>query len=147
MLRRTNRLMSFLMKIYSRGDCWEWRGVRNRTGHGRFAWNPALGIGEYAHRHAYELAKGSIPPGLEIDHLCRHPWCVRPSHLEVVDHATNDLRGESFCARKARQTHCVHGHTLSDAYRYPDARGCQHRVCRKCRAIHSAQYKRARKTP
>jgi hypothetical protein len=63
-----------------------------------------------AHRWSYEALVGPIPPGLEIDHLCRVRNCVNPSHLEPVTKAVNILRGESMSARHARQTHCKSGH-------------------------------------
>lgn len=37
-----------------------------------------------AHRVYYEQAKGPIPQGLQIDHLCRMPACVNAEHLEAV---------------------------------------------------------------
>jgi hypothetical protein len=50
-----------------------------------------------AHRFAYMLLVGAIPPGLTLDHLCGQPACVRPEHLEPVTNAENLRR------RHARQ--------------------------------------------
>jgi hypothetical protein len=44
------------------------------------------------HRERYEREVGPIPEGLHIDHLCRVPHCVRPSHLEPVTNAENIRR-------------------------------------------------------
>ena len=46
-----------------------------------------------AHRVYYEKAKGPIPAGMQIDHLCRVPVCVNPDHLEAVTPAQNVQRG------------------------------------------------------
>lgn len=78
-------------KIYRRGDCWEWRGGRTGAQYGAF-WDYPFGL-IFAHRLCYELAKGPIPPELELDHLCSHPWCVKPSHLEPVTTSENVRRG------------------------------------------------------
>jgi hypothetical protein len=86
----------FWYKVWPRGDCWEWRGSRNPiSGYGNFNIGCFTGRGEStaAHRFAYEEAKGTIPLGMTIDHLCRHRWCVKPSHLEVVTQDVNNKRG------------------------------------------------------
>lgn len=46
------------------------------------------------HRFAYELFKGPIPEGMEIDHTCNNPWCVNPDHLEAVTPQENVDRRE-----------------------------------------------------
>jgi hypothetical protein len=118
----------FALKVYQRGDCWEWRGARNPKGYGRFG--PAEGENVQAHRFAYDLAKGLIPPGMEIDHICRHRWCVRPSHLELVKHRVNLLRGDTIVAQKAAKTRCTNGHPYDDRNTYRRRDGT--RDCRDC---------------
>lgn len=95
----------FWLKVWPRGDCWEWRGYKDKFGYGQFTIGPLPGA-VLAHRFAYECAKGTIPPDRDLDHICRHPWCVKPSHLEAVTHQTNLLRGECPSARHARKTCC-----------------------------------------
>jgi hypothetical protein len=109
------------------GDCWEWLASRDRHGYGQFR------VGRRnlrAHRFAYELAVGAIPPGLQIDHLCRNRACVNPAHMEPVTGQTNTLRGESYQAANARKDRCVRGHPLDDENAYRDRHG--HRHCRAC---------------
>ncbi len=48
-----------------------------------------------AHRAEYERRFGSIPNGMEIDHLCRVKSCVNPAHLEAVTPVENKRRSSS----------------------------------------------------
>lgn len=48
-----------------------------------------------AHRLAYEKAKGPIPNGLVIDHLCRNRRCCNPDHLEAVPPEENLRRAHT----------------------------------------------------
>lgn len=70
--------------------CWFWIGSRDRLGYGRLHHD---GRPRLAHRLFFELTNGPVPDGLELDHLCRVPSCVRPDHLEPVTHAENLRRG------------------------------------------------------
>jgi hypothetical protein len=70
--------------------CWIWQLTTATGGYGR-KFNGEKQIG--AHRIYYERAKGPIPEGLHLDHLCRVPACVNPDHLEPVTCAENTLRG------------------------------------------------------
>ena len=42
-----------------------------------------------AHRVAWMLTNGAIPPGLHVLHRCDNPPCVRPDHLFIGTHTDN----------------------------------------------------------
>jgi hypothetical protein len=66
------------------------------------------------HTIVYERTHGAMPPGLQIDHLCRVRSCVNVDHLEAVTCATNLNRaiGNAFQTQRAK-THCPQGHPYS----------------------------------
>jgi transposase-like protein len=66
--------------------CWNWTGVHNGKGYGRFR-----GMG--AHRFAYEEAHGALD-GRVIHHTCANRRCVRPAHLLAVADAVAHGRVE-----------------------------------------------------
>jgi hypothetical protein len=89
------------------GRCWLWLRSTDNQGYGRLGYGGLRGY--MAHRLSYEFIAGKIPNTLELDHLCRNPLCVRPSHLEPVTHAENLKRAGKFM----RRTHCRRGHALT----------------------------------
>lgn len=122
----------FWAKVRDDGDCWIWTAHVNPQGYGEFGRRGAgcrKGKSTRAHRIAYELVVGQIPPGLVLDHLCRNRACVNPAHLEVVTVRENILRGSGFAALNARKTHCPRGHELTPDNVYRRGR---RRVCRTC---------------
>lgn len=122
----------FWEKVDASGDCWEWQGSMLR-GYGRINRpGPAGNNHLRAHRVAYELLVGPIPPGLTIDHRCLNKRCVNPDHLEVVTAGVNGLRGQNPAAVNRRKTVCRRGHPLDEANTY-EYRG--HRNCRACNAL------------
>ena len=38
---------------------------------------------------AWQLSHHPVPDGLQVLHLCDHPWCVRPTHLVLGSQAAN----------------------------------------------------------
>ncbi|WP_205670220.1 HNH endonuclease signature motif containing protein [Amycolatopsis sp. CFH S0078] len=121
------------------GGCWIWLAAKDQGGYGKFKADRLV----QAHRFSYELAKGAIPEGLQLDHLCRVRACVNPEHLEPVTIRVNLLRGETTTARRASQTHCERGHEFTPANTYRKPNGC--RNCRECRRDSDRRYY-ARKT-
>ena len=111
--------------------CWLWTAatVSNlpRKSYGSVWWAGRIRL---AHRVMYELCVGPIPPGLQIDHLCRVSRCVYPVHLEPVTNAENVRRGMSGILQRLLQTHCKRGHKLSGANLIPHPKGL--RRCRIC---------------
>ncbi|WP_420716357.1 HNH endonuclease signature motif containing protein [Streptomyces sp. H27-H1] len=83
-----------------------------------------------AHRAAYELERGSIPEGADLDHLCRIRSCVNPWHLEPVSERENALRGNGPTGINARKTSCPSGHPYD--VELTEADGGRHRRCLRC---------------
>ena len=117
--------------------CWPWRGGYASNGYGSFT--PVKGLPPVrTHRFAYEMAKGPIPAGLVIDHLCRNKACVNPEHLEAVPQGENIRRGSGpriTRARHATKTHCIRGHAFTPDNTYIKPNGS--RACKACKAASS----------
>ena len=126
-------------------SCWLWHGTCSSEGYARFyTGQNDLGRStyQYVHRLSFELFKGQIEDGLEIDHLCRVRNCINPEHMEVVTRSVNVLRGIGPPALNARKDHCIHGHPLSgDNLRVQNRK----RWCRECDRLKHLEARRSRK--
>ena len=71
--------------------CILWTGCKLPRGHGLLSVHYKH---QYVHRLAYELARGPIPDGFVIDHLCGIPNCVNPNHMEAILPKEHSLRSQ-----------------------------------------------------
>lgn len=122
------------------GRCWDWTGATS-SGRGRFGIGSAKdGTREVvlAYLWLWEQEHGPVPDGLELDHLCRRPICIRDSHLEPVPHVINCQRGVGGQHNTAK-THCPGRHPYSGNNLYIDPSGRRH--CRVCRRERQQSYR------
>ncbi len=69
--------------------CWPWLGALARPDGRALLHDPDLGRPTQAARIAWQLSHQLVPDGLQVLHLCDHPWCVRPTHLVLGSQAAN----------------------------------------------------------
>lgn len=135
--------VEWLTSVEGADGCWLWPGGVDESNYG-VTWYD--GRKWRVHRLAYVLRVGSIPEGLELDHLCHtraverglcaggpscsHRPCGRWDHLEVTSHRVNSLRGMSPMAEFARRDECDDGHPFSGDNLFIRANGA--RGCREC---------------
>lgn len=92
--------------------CWLWLGgtFRNGYAHVRVGGKSRLG-----HIVMYELFKGAVPAGLQLDHLCRVRSCINPDHLQPVTARENMRRSPvALAGINAKKTACIHGHNFTE---------------------------------
>ncbi|PZE33982.1 HNH endonuclease [Curtobacterium sp. MCSS17_006] len=90
--------------------CWNWTAC-TRTGYGLIRIN---GRQEDAHRVAYVNARGQIPDGMLVDHICFNRRCVNPDHLRLVTPKQNIEHRQGANASSASR--------LRGVYKRPDRR-------------------------
>lgn len=120
----------------ARGDgCWEWQSTRHTHGYGLF-WDGRKQV--RAHRYAWEMEHGPIPPGQSVLHSCDNRRCVRLDHLRLGTQRDNmadmdarcrraptalqgiDQRGERNRASKLTHEQVAHIRGMADAGHYHD---------------------------
>ncbi len=90
-------LERFWSKVERRGqdDCWLWRGTKrvpNKCGqvYGSFGFTESGKSVTYrAHRFAWMVTNGRIPPGMVVMHVCDVPLCCNQAHLRMGTQAEN----------------------------------------------------------
>lgn len=94
----------FWLHVDRTGDCWLWMAA-TINGYGQF--HPTSQRTVPAHRFAYELLVGPIPPGILLDHRHTCPKnCVNPEHLRL---ATKKQNAENLAQLPANNTSGVRG--------------------------------------
>lgn len=123
----------FWLKAVEEGDCWVWIAALDTKGRGSYWQGGGM---RSAYKVAYVDKYGPVPDGLELDHVCGQPRCVRPDHLEPVTHRENCIRANP------PKTHCPHGHALEGVNVFHDG---QSRKCRQCVRRASREYMRRKR--
>lgn len=97
--------------------CWEWNGQVDRAGRPSFS----AGSERYAHRLAFKLWCGPIPPRFHVVPACGTRACISPLHLVALapsaalrltrrwDRVADAPRSVS----RTKQTHCRRGHEFT----------------------------------
>lgn len=116
-------------KVNKTQDCWLWTGGDTGNGlyYGKF-WDGNRKV--LAHRYSYQINFGNIPAGLEVDHTCRIPKCVRPDHLRLLTRTENMRNRDDYRTKADGTMVCNKGHVMVDSIKYirPDGR-IECRVC------------------
>jgi hypothetical protein len=79
----------FWARVCVTDGCWEWTGRIDGKGYGRMK---IRRVPYYAHRLAWELAYGSMPPHVLVRHLCGNHRCVRVDHLAARRSSLHERR-------------------------------------------------------
>lgn len=95
--------MRFWSHVKRTDGCWEWQGRRDEHGYGRTSLGGRLNRG--AHRLAWELERGPVPPDLQVLHHCDNPPCCNPCHLFLGTNHDNAIDRHS----KGRSKNLDHG--------------------------------------
>lgn len=102
----------FWEKTREDGDCLVWTGYRDRQGYGSVMRQAVSPSPIPAHRFAYYLLHGSVPPGVVIRHRCDNPPCVLPDHLllgsQLDNIADRQARGRHRPGRLNGEAHPAH---------------------------------------
>ena len=136
--RRRDPFELVMRRVDKTDGCWLFTGCLTRHGYGNIgsAAQRESGGSRLTHVIVYERLVGSVPEGLELDHLCRVPACCNPDHLEPVTHTENVRRGrwqEGRRAWLAAKPTCRHGHVRSPENTYVNP-STGHKSCRPCKA-------------
>lgn len=102
---------------------WYWTGYKDKKGCGWYSGRPA-------HVLIWEMERGPVPAGKQLDHLCRIHDCVRPECLEPVTQQENINRGIGIPVINRAKTHCPANHEYAGENLYIGRDGS--RYCRQC---------------
>jgi hypothetical protein len=98
-------------------ECWPWLAYRYPNGYGCFSLdNDSVG----AHRVAYVLSAGPIPPGMMVLHTCHRRDCMNPDHLFLGTHADRARHGRYLRGENHPMTRMTNQQVKEMRQRYED---------------------------
>lgn len=117
---------NFLNRVTPGDDgCWVFDGPINSGG---YATTTLRGTTHNAQRAAWLLFVGAIPPGMQVDHVCRNRLCVRIAHLQLLTPSQNVARRIAPVANPL----CGQGHEFTPENTGHRTGYRQGRFCRQC---------------
>lgn len=88
-------------------NCWVWTDRVGKNGYARFF---DKGAEHNGHKWAWRTLVGESNSQQQLDHICRNPPCVRPSHLQPVTSSTHaNLTKEQRGMLKANEESVIVG--------------------------------------
>lgn len=119
------------------GQCWNFRNTPGSSGYGNVN---IRGEQIGAHKLAYTIANGPVPPDYDVHHTCpvANKLCCNPAHLRAIPKGVHARQPGHVAQINASKTHCPEGHPYDEENTYKTPNGK-----RQCRTCNKGRRKRA----